>query len=477
MEITPIGYIVIPLGILLLITKKNWLFNAFIFFTPFTASAVININSITFGLQIPYYFAILWIIRNSFPVLYTNNLKLSKYVLKLLIPLLLFWIIALISLLMPIILDNKVLVHYPDDPWIFSPLKFKRVHITQFLYLTFVISVAMFLSFEVNTKEKLYKAIRILLISGTFVCIWGIFQFVGYYVGIPYPYWLFNNNISFSQGYGQTVLGIFKRISSVAPEPSKFAIYLLWILPFFLALRIKNDYLIVRKRLSLYVLLLFIVLLFSTSTTSYLGVVFMTFVLLFYFFDIKAFILRKTIKKSFLRTLMVSGFVLCFILTIMLFLVFILNINTSDIVKAAKFITVEKMQTLSGKERSEGFIKGFEIFFRFPIFGIGWGSNRSFDLVTTLLSTTGILGFTAFMFFIIRIILKLNSLSKSYLNLSDKNLALAFMLSILTGLFAHFIADPDIISLTMWVIIGLSISFINITQTKKVKHANEKSSY
>jgi len=78
MEITSIGYFILPLGLLLSLNTK-YVYYAFLFFVPFSASAVINIESITFGLQIPYYLAILWILKTLIvQTLASNNDSICK---------------------------------------------------------------------------------------------------------------------------------------------------------------------------------------------------------------------------------------------------------------------------------------------------------------------------------------------------------------------------------------------------------------
>jgi len=461
MEITLIGYFILPLGLLLSLNTK-YVYYAFLFFVPFSASSVINIESITFGLQIPYYLAILWILKILIVRFIKNNFYIDKTTLKFLMPIVIFWIIALLSLIMPIVLEHKILVHYPEDPFKFSPLEFKRIYITQFLYLTFVMLVLIFTTLYVNTREKFYKSLKILLLSAVFVCIWGLFQFIAFYTNIPYPYWLFNNNIGYSQGYNQTIFGVVKRISSVLTEPSKLAGYLLWILPLFMVLYSKNAKSIIMFLSNLLILL---ILLISTSTTAYAGVVFNFIVIVFYSIAIKKkkLFFKITFKKrifiNFLREFMIAIFVI--ILTIFTVL-HVLNIKI-NILEALEFVTTEKFATHSGIERGLGALKSFDIFLHEPLLGVGWGSNRSFDLNTMLLSNTGILGFVSFWFFIYQILKQLYKISlNNYLSLKDRNLSIALFFSIMSGIFAHVIADPDIIDLIMWVILGLSISFIRL---------------
>lgn len=48
MEITFLTFL-IPLGVILFLFKPSWLFYSFIFFIPFSPTAVLNVQNITFG--------------------------------------------------------------------------------------------------------------------------------------------------------------------------------------------------------------------------------------------------------------------------------------------------------------------------------------------------------------------------------------------------------------------------------------------
>jgi len=478
MEVTLIGYVLIPLGIFLFFCSTEYLYYILLFFAPFSASAIVNIKSITFGLQIPYYFGILFILKLVISWFNSGNLKVSKTILNLLMPIIVFWLIALMSLIMPIILEQKILVHYPEDPFYFSPLEFKRLHLTQFMYLTFVILFMTFVSIYVNDKKRLYRSLKILLISVIFVCIWGLYQFVGFYLHIPYLHWLFNNNIGYSQGWNQTIFGVVKRVSSVATEPSKLAKYLLWIFPLFSIIYVKTKEKLLSNSVTFFaIFLILLTILLSTSTTGYFGLFFSLSVMSLYLLNLKKMMLRlKIVKSTFL--ILSKSFIFVLLITVICGIVFLMffKIDTKTLVDTLQFVTISKLQTQSGFERSTGAFKSLEIFFQSPLLGVGWGSNRSFDLNTTLLSNTGFLGFAFFWFFIYQILKQLYKInSNSHLPLKDRSLSLAFFFSIISGFFAHIVADPDIINLIMWVILGLSISFIRLIKLEKKVH--EKDNY
>lgn len=108
-----------------------------------------------------------------------------------------------------------------------------------------------------------------------FAIAWGFFQFISYYFKVPYPHYLFNNNWYAVQWFSQIENNI-KRISSIALEPSTFAINLLLFLPFVLGtfLKLKNNFKD-RKYILTFLILIFSTAcaILTTSSTTYAGLI------------------------------------------------------------------------------------------------------------------------------------------------------------------------------------------------------------
>jgi hypothetical protein len=131
-------------------------------------------------------------------------------------------------------------------------------------------------------------------------------------------------------------------------------------------------------------------------------------------------------------------------------------------------LTIEKINNQSGSERVEGFLSGITIFMNYPLLGVGYGQNRTFDFGTTLISSTGIFGFLSFFYFIMNILIKLRVVYRSNLNSTDMRIvSLSLFGSIIIGISSMLISVPDIVFLIIWVILGLSISLINISNMKQ----------
>lgn len=229
MEITILGYFLIPVAVLLFIIKPDALFYLMVFFSTFLAAAVINIEPITFGLQPSYLFGIFWIIHLVFKYIRMPP-ALDRKARGYLILLGTVWTVVLYSLNLPLIFKDRILVHGPSDVWGNKPLELSVSNFTQFLYLTFMLLVTAFTMLEAVDIGKMVKALKALLFSMAFAIVWGFLQMFCYYTGKEYPYYLFNNNIGYAQLWNQTV-GSLPRITSIFTEPAAYSSILLMILP------------------------------------------------------------------------------------------------------------------------------------------------------------------------------------------------------------------------------------------------------
>jgi len=183
-----------------------------------------------------------------------------------------------------------------------------------------------------------------------------------------------------------------------------------------------------------------------------------------YLLYLKAITINKTIFLMVISKLI--NFTLITASIIMLIIILILFYSHKpynyflDIIKS---LTLNKAQTISGLERVDAMKEGLKLFSKSPLFGVGIGSNRTFDMVTTLLSSTGIAGMLSFILIIVNSIkISLSSFITS--NKSDiKYLSLGLALSVIVGIFTMAISIPDLNYLFFWFVIGL------IFATKKIE--------
>jgi hypothetical protein len=437
MSITPIGWILLPTGAVLLLWFPKHLYNWFLFFIPFSATAVLNIGSsdASSGLQASMYFGILWLSYELTQAGGTLKTQIPRSIAKPSSQILIFGAAALFSLCMPVLINGGLEVTSADLSSAEAvPLRFGSQHLTQTAYLLYGIFIAIFVAKRLCNPDEMRNSLKVILASTLFVSVWGFLQWLLYLLDLPYPSFLFNSSETKSAlGFGSSFGDFgFKRISSVAVEPSLFAQYLLVFLPFvlFAVLSRRNS---LSKLWDLMTLLSAVaVLLISTSASAYLGLG----------------LLAVLIILSPLRTRLLKAHHLIILLSLLVaFAYFYLSVSS-----VREFINSEvfgKSDTYSGLERVRTIILAADYFIQYPILGIGWGSATSHDLIIKLLSNTGIVGCIAFFIFLTTLLLRLfrgmystqEFESLAFICCSFVSVASLIVLNTLTGFafaFGHF---------------------------------------
>ncbi|GKU31662.1 O-antigen ligase family protein [Clostridium folliculivorans] len=459
-QLTVLSYILIPLTLYILYKDKEKIFYFMVFFSPFTASSVLNIDvgPLKYGLQLSYWFGVVWILVMGHK-LYKKELKISRKVRKAIFTFLALWTCVLISLFMPIILPRigvEVVVKSIKS-WVGEvPLSFSSYNITQFMYFTFVIIIAIFSIIYCNTRKVIYNTLRVLLYSTQFTVLWGFVQLFTFALKIPYPSFIFNNTIGLN--LWDQVEGNIKRINSVAAEPSMYALFLSIMIPIILILWISNTNIIHRRLMNILTVSTLIMAVLTTSTTAYVGLgssVLLIIILLaspYY---------KRFREESFVKNVKVMMSIVGVILVIFI-------ISAISITKVREFTGIiytmifNKLSTGSGMERKDALLGGLSVFIKSPIFGVGFGSNRTFDLFTTLLSTTGVLGFGTFIYMNISILKRGFLNFKNNINNEFSIISIALVISILSGLVCLFVSIPDIIFVFYWIVLALIVCITNI---------------
>lgn len=462
MEITLIGFLLIPLGIILFLFKPGWLFYSFIFFIPFSATAVLNVQSITFGVAPAHFFALLWVTRRVIDNFAGKAFYVHKKSKAVLGSLLLFLFVASLSLMMPNIIAGEIEV-YKGNPLMFAPVAhgFTFSNASVFLFLVFAVLMTIFVSLEINRPEKFKGAIKIFLISAFTVSIWGFLQLLTHYAGISYPAFLFNNSISDAIVLGPIAVteGGAARIFSTTPEPSVFARYLLSALPLAMILLVKKIKVFGGVFiLPCFVFVYILALILTVSTSAYFGLAFMSIAALFFLRKYKELSLFFKIAGLFLLALGAVVFV---------------NPGVFDNIMQ---MTVFKALTFSGMERIFAFQEALGLFSAYPLLGVGWGSNTSFDLISYLLANSGLFGALCFALFVLSAYKHFRWLQKNNkIGFETKAYIGGIGLSLLTGIFLNLTGGFDLVFLHLWFLLGLLLSLSKIIslQTTKDRGYNE----
>lgn len=462
MEITLLGYIVIGLALASFILKRQYLLYYFIFFLPFTSSAVVNFKSITYGLQPSYFFGVILLAAwGARKIVFERKIYLPGVNRLLLI----FTGVAAASLVLPFVFKGRVLVVLPEGGNAF--LHFNRVNLTQFAYLLFIVFVIVYLTDTFyGKKDLLLKSLRVFLYSGMFVILWGWIQFAVISCRWPYPAWIFNNSLSMCQLWYENWYEV-PRICSVCAEPSMYSHFMMIYLPvlFFASFsRLICPSPGNQWFLRAWFMLGMIQILVSTSTSAYVGSV-----ILFTLIYITAWKSRqvfpgdlKRLLKIFIGMFLVSG-ILSFG-----YLGWALGmrgptwmvaeqhggvgkppgLETGKIKDVFKQVISEKIKTVSGQTRIAEAKMGLSVLKKTFGLGAGWGSMRTSDLGTTILSQTGIAGFGVFLGWLIWLAWRARATVRALSRHWDEwTIAQGLLIGFLCCAAINFIAIPDVIFL------------------------------
>ena len=116
MEITPVTFLLLPLGILSFLFAPRLLYWCAIFFLPFSATAVFNFNraSGATGLQVGMFFGLLWMLKEGISLYEKPGLARAPEFRASMTSLKWFFLALLLSLIMPLYLAGRLDVECPD---------------------------------------------------------------------------------------------------------------------------------------------------------------------------------------------------------------------------------------------------------------------------------------------------------------------------------------------------------------------------
>lgn len=279
MEITLLGAVTIAISIYAFFKNEKLLLYMMVFLSPFTAANLIHITWTTTPVQTFEFTGALWLLREFINFVKSKPKITKEWIInkfkdnKLATAFLIFIVVIIISEIY--LIASGLSIEYTGIEGELGFVKFNKTNITRAVITIFIFVNMIVLSFKVNTREEIKKLIKIFSIASIFAVVWGLLQFVTYYFGVPYPAFLFNNNPYAAQCYDQIDNNV-KRISSIALEPSTFAINLFCFLPFVLGTFLKLKEKIKEKK---YIITFIILVLttscaiLTTSSTTYIGLV------------------------------------------------------------------------------------------------------------------------------------------------------------------------------------------------------------
>lgn len=361
MEVTFVGWAVGLVGFYLTIVSPRRLSLLVVFFAPFSATAVVNVPALTLGLQPFHFLGLLLFLRTGFDVVARRTPQPPATRASTSRRLAAFVLFTGASLLVPAFAEEATWFHF-----------------SQFLYVLSGAVIAIAVARAIRSPKDLRDAYITLALSGVFVASWSAIQYFAYRLDYQYPAWVFNNSASsYSQGYLQAFseFGV-TRLSSVAVEPSvlsRFALVVFVISAgMYLAPRsvVRDSW---RVIFVVSAVACATVMVASTSTT---GIVMLV-------LAVAALAIRYRSRSPLLFVYLLPALVLP--LT-----------HNRGLLEAILLNTLDKMSTSSFSDRLQGFEGAIENFLRSPLWGAGWGGSQSFDLVSHLLGSLGVIGVLLF---------------------------------------------------------------------------------
>jgi O-Antigen ligase len=353
LKVTEVGVGLISIAVILCMFFPRRLGQAIVFFSSFSATAVINFSN--YGMSPAAVFVPVYLLWKLLTGDVARPVRISRNHLFIIIVIVGFATLSIVSLL-----GNQALRNVA------------KFQLTQTAYLLFGILVTVAMSFEFVHRDRLEYGIRGLRAAAVFISLWGLVQAGCYYGNIPYPSALFNNSSShFADMYDQHLEGSVLRIASVTVEPSFLAVSLMIFVSFGATLLITDT----RFRTIEWggaVVLALLTVAASTSTTGYFGIVVLAILL------------------GMRRPGVV--FVGCLATAIAVTVIFSL---LPDFQNAINEVTLAKASTGSYVDRTNSVWSAFRSIIEQPWIGLGWGGFTSYSIVTQLLTSNGGIG-TAF---------------------------------------------------------------------------------
>lgn len=436
MEITPVGYLIIPASLLIFLIKPKYLLPMVVVFSIFPSMTVLNItDGFIFGLS-PYYWIGFLLAQRTFLMFLVGSafrLPMSTKTSLLVGLAFVLWSFASAFVLPNIFQGTPVYVpRLGIDEQLdnLSPLVWSFSNFGQAVYLLINFGVVMAASLKIKNAVEYMMLVRSFFLTSAIFGVFALYQVVSRSLGFYYPSNLLYSNPSHSIGFEQVIAGVY-RVNATFSEPSYAGMYLSGVLGSGLYI-----WLVARQKwagwLTLWVT---VCLLLTTSSTAYLLLPTMLLAIGVWRLIILAF--GKSVNLNTFTKILIG-------LVALMAIGFFLIIRFYNIVDSA---LINKVDSGSFMARTYSDITALGIWLQSYGLGVGLGSNRPSSFVTSLLSNLGLIGFALFALFVLLLIAAA---------LRKKNVWLtSFVIGLIVYLFAKSLAGPDINDGLLWIFVML----------------------
>lgn len=400
--VTPIGFVVIPLGIVLFFLRRRYL-------TLVTVAAIPFFFAYPFGhVEVFQWFGGLLIVRQLLAIVRARKTPRPSPAAT---AMLAFLGVAAASLAMPLLLRGEVAVVTMHTSYAqygnVTLLHFRLQNLTQFAFPVFGVALCLALIRDFKDEELLYKARTVFLASSFGVLASGLaYQFLVMTVGPVWVmplFWAFTGKSSFTTILGQTMydrIGRLPRMFSLAGEPAYTGLLLL--VAWGLLIAGIGDHRTRKRARSLGAAALTVGIILTGSTTAYAGLL-MGLCVLVILPNLRG---SRAYRGRFQRTALLVGSVLAVAGAVVIMLgPHIFKLSFFDYLANTQWSKLQGEAGSSVGRLSSAQYTLKTVFAKSPILGVGYGSHRNASLLIFLLSNVGSLGLIAYVAFNGRVIL------------------------------------------------------------------------
>jgi len=384
MTITPIGYVIIPVSLVVLLVRPGFLVPWAILVSVFQAASVINIGgSFPVGIS-PFFFVLVLIASRFVPQYLTGRFWFSQDdpILTLFRPLTLFglWGIASAFVLPLLFANTTVNIPRAGMDSAAQALHWSISNAAQAGYLlldcVFLFNVTRFSSGH-RGMEAIVWAFRW---AGVIAITIGAYQIIAHNTGLPYPTQFFNSNEAWAQLGTEKILGAW-RLSSTFTEPSAAgAFFAAWSV--FMLITVSDratacrlDLLLLSAGLAMLVL--------TTSSTGYLTAAVVLSMAVIQ--QIQTLLMRGRIN---VRAL-IAGFAIAF--AVVCALAFVPAFD-----RLLEEVLFKKVDSISARDRTATQWQSLSVVSQSEWLGVGLGSNRPSGMLFYIFSNLGLPGLLLF---------------------------------------------------------------------------------
>lgn len=377
MTIHVIAYVLIPILIYLCFRDIKTVAYAYILCAPLQTVTVFNIS----GKNIMFYHLIFLILLIKYVI---RVIKQRRIIINLPCVFMTFLLWCLITIPFSIFNTDEVVLKVSGG---YDNVAFSFQQITQYAYLVMNFAVCIILSELLADKVIDMPGIKKVINAGYIIVM--VLAIMQLFVPAEICTMLYRNST-------YAIYTKYLRLSGPFPEPSMLALYST---PLF-CIYLCNVFYHQKLRYIPHILLFLFILFENKASSAIVGIAIG--IVIFVVAAIYQFLICKDVKKfDRSKTCILIGFTIVMV-------IFLIVVFGEEIIAVLRTLEYKLAGNgVSGSQRTYALKHHLKIFTRHFIAGVGYGTLRSFDLLSTLLCSVGIVGFLMYIMPVLRACFKL----------------------------------------------------------------------